>query len=142
MPGVDLKTQKRRGLLQKTPEMISYSGHIYGNTHRSFGVRRPTPTASSMPGGFYGLGSMMNGDGKMHYFGNDQGQHNLAPPGLFGFGGSEMDYQVADIMLGEPTHADEPGLFGDITASEGFVTSQTLAMVLGTLGLVYVLKKN
>lgn len=142
MPGVDLKTQKRRGILQKTPEMISYSGHTYGNSHRSFGDRRPTPTSSSMPGGFYGLGSMTNGDGKMHYFGNDQGQRNLAPPGLFGFAGSDMEYQVADIMLGEPTHTNQPGLFGDVTTSEGFLTSQVLIGVLGTLGLVYVLKSN
>jgi hypothetical protein len=96
MTGMNLATQRRKGTLSKTPDMLTYKGHIYGNQHAGFRGRRPTPPSE----GFYGLGSAsLFGDGKMHYYGNDEGQTDLPPTGFYGFSGSDMNYQIADMMI-------------------------------------------
>jgi len=96
MSAMNLATQRRKGVLYKTPDMLTYTGHIYGNDHAGFRGRRPTPTSE----GFFGLGSAsLYGDGKMHYYGNDEGQTDLPPNGFYGLSGSDMDYQVADMMI-------------------------------------------
>ena len=96
MSAMNLATQRRKGVLYKTPDMLTYTGHIYGNDHGRFKGRRPTPTSE----GFFGLGSAsLYGDGKMHYYGNDEGQTDLPPNGFYGLSGSDMDYQVADMMI-------------------------------------------
>jgi hypothetical protein len=103
MTGMNLATQRRRGTLSKTPDMLTYKGHIYGNQHAGFRGRRPTPPSE----GFYGLGSAsLFGDGKMHYYGNDEGQTDLPPTGFYGFSGSDMNYQIADMMIPDGLHDD------------------------------------
>jgi hypothetical protein len=63
---------------------------------------------------FHGLGSTLYGDGKIHYYGNDMGQADLAPAGFYGLSGSEMDYQVADMMItgDDPDPNQAPGYGG------------------------------
>ena len=95
MSAMNLATQKRLGKLPKTPESLTYKGHIYGNNHRGFGARRPTPTSS----GFFGLGSTSNGDGKLHYFGDGPGQKGLASNGFYGIGSAELVFQAGQMLI-------------------------------------------
>lgn len=104
--------QRRIGKLPKTPDMLTYGGHIYGNTHRPFIGRRPTPTSD----GFFGFGSM-HGDGKLHYFGDGPGQADLPMHGFYGLGNAELEYQAANMLIDggvehNPTHNDTPGMYG------------------------------
>ena len=55
MSSMNLATQKRLGVLPKTEDTLSYGGHIYGNTHRGFKGRKPSPLSH----GFHGLGYLM-----------------------------------------------------------------------------------
>ena len=142
MSSMNIATQKRLGRLPKTPEILTGTrGGYYGGSHAGFGTRTPTPI---LPG-FFGLGSA-EGDGKLHYFGNDEGQSGLpVGQGFYGttLGGhqTEMDYQAANITIpqGQPTHADTPGLF-DLSMSETFVTSQTVIIGAVALAAVMLLK--
>jgi hypothetical protein len=113
MSAMNLATQKRLGKLPKTPESLTYKGHIYGNNHRGFGMRRPTPTSK----GFYGLGSTASGDGKLHYFGDGPGQKGLASNGFYGIGSAELEFQAGQMLIpnsmeNQPTHP--AGIYGGI----------------------------
>ena len=86
MAAMNVSTQRRLGKLPKTEDTLSYGGHTYGNTHRGFIGRRPTPTYE----GFYGYGGA-GGDGKLHYYGNGEGQADLPMNGFYGLGSAELD---------------------------------------------------
>lgn len=133
MPAMNVGMQRRVGKLPKTPEFLSYKGHTYGNTHRGYGLRRPTPTSE----GFFGLGSMANGDGKLHYYGNGEGQSDLPMHGFYGIGSAELDYQAGNMLIDgasthEPTHADNPGLYG-----MNFGLNMETLVIVGSGAVVY-----
>ena len=137
MPAMNVGMQRRVGKLPKTPESLSYKGHTYGNTHRGYGLRRPTPTSE----GFFGLGSMANGDGKLHYYGNGEGQSDLPMHGFYGIGSAELDYQAGNMLIDgavshNPTH-ETPGFYG---AEFGF-NKETLVIVGGGALIFAALKK-
>ena len=113
MSSMNLATQKRLGRLPKTEDTLSYKGHTYGNTHRGFGMRTPTPTSKGFFG-VHGFGSAA-GDGKLHYFGNGPGQADLPADGFYGLGNTAMDFQVADMMIADPTEnqpTNPAGIYG------------------------------
>jgi len=131
MPAMNLATQRRLGKFNKTPDMLTYPGHIYGNTHRPFVGRRPTPTQE----GFFGLGSTANGDGKLHYYGNGPGQSDLPMHGFYGIGSADLEYQAANMLIDgasthQPTHMDNPGMYG----VQDYFTRQN--MIYGGVGIV------
>ena len=101
MSAMNLATQKRLGRLPKTEDTLSYKGHTYGNTHRGFGMRTPTPTSKGFFG-VHGFGSAA-GDGKLHYFGNGPGQADLPADGFYGLGNTAMMSQAADMLIADPT---------------------------------------
>ena len=138
MPAMNVGMQRRVGKLPKTPEFLSYKGHTYGNTHRGYGLRRPTPTSE----GFFGLGSMASGDGKLHYYGNGEGQSDLPMHGFYGIGSAELDYQAGNMLIDgavshNPTH-ETPGLYGP---QLGFNKETLGILALCTVALV-ALKKT
>ena len=133
---MNLATQKRLGVLPKTEDTLSYEGHIYGNNHRGFGTRRPTPIASNKSPGFFGVHGLgaAAGDGKLHYFGNGPGQVGLAADGFYGLGNTAMDFQVADMMIADPTEnqpTNPAGIYGSVT---DHLTSPT-GLILGVLAV-------
>ena len=110
MSSMNLATQKRLGVLPKTEDTLSYGGHIYGNTHRGFKGRKPSPLSH----GFHGLGSAA-GDGKLHYFGNGPGQADLPANGFYGIGNADLQYQAGNMLIdGGSTHVptNPPGIYG------------------------------
>jgi len=132
MPAMNVGMQRRIGKLPKSPEFVTYKGHTYGNTHRGYGMRRPTPTSS----GFFGLGSTANGDGKLHYYGNGPGQADLPMHGFYGIGSAELDYQAANMLIDgasthQPTHMENPGLYGGTNE----MNDMLMGMGVGVLGL-------
>lgn len=139
MAAMNLATQRRRGKLTKTPDMLTYKGHIYGNQHAGFKGRRPTPTSE----GFFGFGSL--GDSKLHYYGNDEGQADLPPEGFYGFNGTDFDYQVADLLPtapADPNQAPQDMGFMD-SVSDKIPMSRTAMAVYaaGILGTVWYLRR-
>jgi len=113
MSAMNLATQKRLGRLPKTEDTLSYKGHTYGNTHRGFGMRTPTPTSKGFFG-VHGFGSAA-GDGKLHYFGNGPGQADLPADGFYGLGNSAMMSQAADMLIADPTEnqpTNPAGIYG------------------------------
>lgn len=116
MAAMNVSTQRRLGKLPKTEDTLSYKGHTYGNTHRGFRGRRPTPTYE----GFYGYGGA-GGDGKLHYYGNGEGQSDLPMNGFYGIGSADvMMEQAAEMMIPgndgasthNPNHKNTPGMYG------------------------------
>ena len=106
--------RKRNGTLKMSPEVLTAAPHIYGNNHRPFTGRRPTPTYE----GFFGLGSASAGDGKLHYFGDGPGQADLPMHGFYGIGSAELEYQAANMLIDggsthNPTH-ETPGMYGNV----------------------------
>lgn len=106
--------RKRNGTLKVSPEVLTAKPQIYGNTHRGFTGRRPTPTSP----GFFGLGSTSAGDGKLHYFGDGPGQADLPMHGFYGIGSAELEYQAANMLIDggsthTPTH-ETPGMYGNV----------------------------
>ena len=141
MPAMNVAMQRRIGTLPRTPEYVpgGRTAGYYGYGHQGFKVR-PTPQFE----GFFGLGTA-NGDGKLHYFGNGEGQANLPSVGFYGATGDEldrmygisaqhMDSRGSDLM--EITNA--PEAIGEI--SEGFITTQTALGILAVMGIVYMMK--
>tara|TARA_B000000557_G_scaffold259308_1_gene254964 strand:+ start:486 stop:932 length:447 start_codon:yes stop_codon:yes gene_type:complete len=147
MPMMNVGMQRRIGKLPKTPEYGTPAGSgYYGYGHRGFGNRRPTPTSP----GFFGLGSTLYGDGKVHIYGND-GNSALPANGIYGttigYAGIDLDSQVASISIpGDGSAAypplDQPTestLFGD-DISESFATKQTMILVGAGLAALYILR--
>lgn len=139
MAAMNVATQRRLGKLPRTDDSLSYKGHIYGNTHRGFRGRRPTPTSD----GFYGLGSA-SGDGKLHYYGNGEGQSDLPMNGFYGIGSADvMMEQAAEMMIPgndgasthNPTHKSTPGMYG----VRDFITGNTQGVPNVLIGLAAVL---
>jgi len=137
MPAMNLATQRRRGRLTKTPDMLTYKGHIYGNNHAPFIGRRPTPTSE----GFFGFGSL--GDSKIHYYGNDEGQADLPREGFYGFSGDAMDYQVANMLpAGEPDPKQAPPPhIGFMDALPGTDSVRVATLFLGAGVLFWYLRR-
>ena len=135
MSSMNLATQKRLGVLPKTEDTLTYTGHIYGNNHRGFRGRRPTPTS---PGffGVHGLGAA-NGDGKLHYFGDGPGQADLPMNGFYGIGMADLEYQAGNMLIADPTE-NQPthpaGMYGSVT---DHLTSPAGLIGLGVLALCY-----
>lgn len=134
MPAMNISLQRRIGKLPKTVEAPYGQSTIFGNSHRGFGTRMPTPTGK----GFFGLGSHSSdtsmGDGKVHIYGND-GTRNLPVAGVYGIGNASDNQS---IMMNKPTHWNTPGLFG--TVEDSLVKHQTLAALLGLGMVMYMLK--
>jgi len=141
MPAMNVAMQRRTGTLIRTPDNVpgGRTAGYYGYGHQGFKVR-PTPQFE----GFFGLGSA-HGDGKLHYFGNGEGQANLPSNGFYGATGDDldrmygisahnMDHRSDDLM--EITNA--PQAMGEI--SEGFITTQTALGILAVMGIVYMMK--
>ena len=141
MPAMNVAMQRRIGVLPKTPEYVpgGRTAGYYGYGHQGFKVR-PTPQFT----GFFGLGSH-NGDGKLHYFGNGEGQSGLPSNGFYGATGDDldrmygisaqnMDSRSSDLM--EITNG--PEAVGSMT--ESFITAQTALGILGALVIVYMMK--
>lgn len=142
MPAMNTGIQRRLGKLPKTPDMLSYKGHTYGNTHRGYMGRRPTPTSE----GFYGFGSAA-GDGKLHYFGDGPGQADLPMHGFYGFGSAELDYQAANMLIDggvshNPTHNDTPGMYGNVLTDAYVGNVPNWAFGAGALALLYYYKRR
>ena len=141
MPSMNTGMQRRIGLLPKTEDLLDYQGHIFGNTHRGFGGRKPTPTQE----GFFGIGSigMANGDGMSNaWYGNDSlAQDPLPVAGTYGIGSADAAAMSPDMMAAssymknKPANYDAPGLFGLGEVSDALVKHQSLVAVLG-LGMV------
>ena len=133
MSSMNLATQKRLGVLPKTEDTLSYGGHTYGNTHRGFTGRKPSPLS---PGffGVHGLGAA-SGDGKLHYFGNGPGQADLPMNGFYGIGSADLEYQAANMLIdGGSTHVptNPPGMYG-VT---DYVTGKNVA-IAAVVALLY-----
>lgn len=116
MATMNLSTQKRLGVLPKTEETLTYEGHIYGNTHRPFVGRKPTPTA---PGffGVHGFGAA-SGDGKLHYYGNGPGQADLPMNGFYGIGSADLEYQAGEMLIQDPAEmlpTNPAGIYGSVS---------------------------
>lgn len=142
MPAMNVGIQRRLGKLPKTPDMLTYSGHTYGNTHRGYMGRRPTPTSE----GFFGLGSAA-GDGKLHYFGDGPGQADLPMHGFYGFGSAELEYQAANMLIDggvshNPTHNDTPGMYGNVLTDSYVANVPNWMIGAGAIGLIYYYKRR
>lgn len=129
MTAMSTGTQRRLGKLPKTEDTLTYGGHTYGNTHRGFTGRRPTPTSP----GFFGLGSAA-GDGKLHYFGDGPGQADLPMHGFYGFGSAELEYQAANMLIDgavshNPTHDATPGMYGMSDNIKNMLTDTTIGPI-------------
>ncbi len=141
MPSMNTGMQRRIGMLPKTEDLLNYQGHIFGNTHRGFGARTPTPTQD----GFWGIGGLASahGDGMSNaWYGNDSlAQGPLPAAGVYGIGAAdaaEMDAGTLEAtrMAGnKPANWEVHGLFGLGEVSDALVKHQTLAAMLG-LGMV------
>ena len=135
MSAMNLATQKRLGRLPKTEDTLSYKGHTYGNTHRGFGMRTPTPTSKGFFG-VHGFGSAA-GDGKLHYFGNGPGQADLPADGFYGLGNTAMMSQAADMLIADPTENQPTNPAGIYGASDLLRTdSPLLGLVLFGTGFM------
>lgn len=113
MSSMNLATQKRLGVLPKTEDTLTYEGHTYGNTHRGFGMRRPTPTSKGFFG-VHGLGAA-SGDGKLHYFGDGPGQAGLPMNGFYGIGSADLEYQAGEMLIQDPAEmlpTNPAGIYG------------------------------
>ena len=131
MATMNLSTQKRLGVLPKTEETLTYTGHIYGNTHRPFVGRKPTPTAKGFFG-VHGFGAA-SGDGKLHYFGDGPGQADLPMNGFYGIGMAEMDYQAGEMLIQDPAEmlpTNPAGIYGALTPT---ATAAGIVMFAGGL---------
>ena len=122
--------RKRNGTLKMSPEVLTAKPTIYGNTHRGFGMRRPTPTSE----GFFGIGSASAGDGKLHYFGDGPGQSGLPMHGFYGFGSAELEYQAANMLIDgavshNPTHDAVPGMYGVGDNIKSLLTDTTVGPI-------------
>ena len=135
MPAMNISLQRRIGKLPRTPETSYGQSTIFGNTHRGFGLRMPTPTGK----GFFGLGGSHNsdtsgGDGGVDaWYGGSESLKNMPVPGVYGIGNAP-----SSIMKTRPTHWNTPGLFG--TVEDSLVKHQTLAALLGLGMVMYMLK--
>ena len=132
MSAMNLATQKRLGRLPKTADTLSYKGHTYGNTHRGFGMRTPTPTSKGFFG-VHGFGSAA-GDGKLHYFGNGPGQADLPADGFYGLGNTAMMSQAADMLIADPTENQPTNPAGIYGLMDGSNPQLGALLVLGALG--------
>ena len=132
MSAMNLATQKRLGRLPKTEDTLSYKGHTYGNTHRGFGMRNPTPTSKGFFG-VHGFGSA-GGDGKLHYFGNGPGQADLPADGFYGLGNTAMMSQAADMLIADPTENQPTNPAGIYGLMDGSNPQLGALLVLGALG--------
>ena len=113
MSSMNLATQKRLGVLPKTEDTLTYEGHTYGNTHRGFGMRRPTPTSKGFFG-VHGFGAA-SGDGKLHYFGDGPGQADLPMNGFYGIGSADLEYQAGEMLIQDPAEmlpTNPAGIYG------------------------------
>ena len=128
---MNLATQKRLGRLPKTEDTLSYKGHTYGNTHRGFGMRNPTPTSKGFFG-VHGFGSAA-GDGKLHYFGNGPGQADLPADGFYGLGNTAMMSQAADMLIADPTENQPTNPAGIYGLMDGGNPQLGAILVLGAL---------
>lgn len=131
MSAMNLATQKRLGRLPKTEDTLSYKGHTYGNTHRGFGMRTPTPTSKGFFG-VHGFGSAA-GDGKLHYFGNGPGQADLPADGFYGLGNTAMMSQAADMLIADPTENQPTNPAGIYGLMDGGNPQLGAILVLGAL---------
>jgi len=131
MSAMNLATQKRLGRLPKTEDTLSYKGHTYGNTHRGFGMRNPTPTSKGFFG-VHGFGSAA-GDGKLHYFGNGPGQADLPADGFYGLGNTAMMSQAADMLIADPTENQPTNPAGIYGLMDGGNPQLGAILVLGAL---------
>ena len=131
MSAMNLATQKRLGRLPKTEDTLSYKGHTYGNTHRGFGMRTPTPTSKGFFG-VHGFGSAA-GDGKLHYFGNGPGQADLPADGFYGLGNTAMMSQAADMLIADPTENQPTNPAGIYGFMDGGNPQLGAILVLGAL---------
>ena len=132
MSAMNLATQKRLGRLPKTEDTLSYKGHTYGNTHRGFGMRNPSPTSKGFFG-VHGFGSA-GGDGKLHYFGNGPGQADLPADGFYGLGNTAMMSQAADMLIADPTENQPTNPAGIYGLMDGSNPQLGALLVLGALG--------
>ena len=141
MAAMNVATQRRLGKLPKTEDTLSYSGHTYGNTHRGFRGRRPTATYE----GFYGYGGP-GGDGKLHYYGNGEGQSDLPMNGFYGIGSADvMMEQAAEMMIPgndgasthNPNHNNTPGMYGVMDIVTGSTQGVPNVVLAGVAYLVY-----
>ena len=167
MAQMSTNMQRRIGILSKTPANEKVSGSIYGNTHRGFRNRRPTATASGMPGGFFGYRGMhkmsgahenmsaahsmygktsagnahsMYGDHKMHYFGNaHEGQKGMPSMGFYGLGSAELDYQVANMMIPGDMPSSEP-MSGVVDDTVTTITNNPVKTAMVAAGAVIAYK--
>lgn len=146
MSAMNIATQKRLGRLPKTEESLTYEGHIYGNTHRGFGMRRPSPIPSNYSNsnkspGFFGLGNA-GGDGKLHYFGNGPGQAGLGADGFYGLGNSAMDNQAAQMLIPgldiEPQPTNPAGIYGGLPV----IASPQVGLAMLAAGLFVANRNN
>ncbi len=141
MPSMNTGMQRRIGILPKTEDLLDYQGHIFGNTHRGFSGRKPTPTQE----GFFGIGGlgMATGDGMSNaWYGNDAlAQGPLPAAGTYGIGSADAAAMSPSMMTAsahmgnKPANSDVPGLFGLGEVSDALVKHQSLVAVLG-LGMV------
>ena len=141
MAAMNVSTQRRLGKLPKTEDTLSYKGHIYGNTHRGFRGRRPTSTYE----GFFGYGSA-GGDGKLHYYGNGEGQSDLPMNGFYGIGSADvMMEQAAEMMIPgndgasthNPTHKNSPGMYGAMDIVTGSTQGVPNVLIAAAAVLLY-----
>ena len=143
MPSMNTGMQRRIGVLPKTEDLLDYEGHIFGNTHRGFGMRNPTPTQE----GFWGIGSAhvptSMGDGLQSaiYGNSEEGMSMLPPAGIYGLGQAAPPMSPEMMaMSNKPRHWDTKGLFGVGEISEAMVKHQSLLAVLGLGMVMYMLK--
>ena len=135
MSSMNLATQKRLGVLPKTEDTLTYKGHIYGNNHRGFRGRRPTPIASNKSPGFFGVHGLgaANGDGKLHYFGDGPGQADLPMNGFYGIGMADLDYQAGNMLIADPTENQPTNPAGIYGLMDGGNPQLGAILVLGAL---------
>ena len=143
MPSMNTGMRRRTGTVMNTGASPGAGGGYYGYSHAGFGRRRPQPiaTATSGPAGFYGLGS--------GWYGNDNmAKRDMPPSGFYGVA-DDSDALVEAYLNGHylsgadetPSVGGEDQLFGDVTTTESFITSQMALGIIGVLGLVHLLRK-
>jgi len=147
MPAMNISLQRRIGKLPKSPDYLdNVPPSIFEYNHRGFGTRKPTPTQK----GFFGIGakhakkdhsgSMADGDGMMHIYGND-GVRSLPASGIYGIGAAPGEETIMPpVMDYKPTHYNTPGLFGLGDVTDALVKHQTVAALLGLGMVMYMLK--
>lgn len=115
--------QRRIGTLPKTPDMLGNQNAVYGNTHRGYSGRTPTPTQK----GFFGLGAVSNadGDGRIHIYGND-GVANLPGSGIYGVGSGP-------VFDNRPNNFHTQGLFGGLGNLSGNQLSLLGLVLIGAV---------